>query len=99
MQHVSKMRYWMSSIEISDVTDLSQIKAVIAASEGSERLVPLGIQQMHISWNAAEQTVPVVTELLRARGVEPVRAKVLMLTDTVRILKGQHDFKSQILSA
>jgi len=86
----------MSSIEISDVTDLSQIKAVIAASEVSERLVPLGIQQMHISWNAAEQTVPVVTELLRARGVEPVRAKVLMLTDTVRILKGQHDFKSQI---
>lgn len=86
----------MSFSEISDPTDLAKIKAVIAAADSPERLVPLGIAQMHISWNAAEQTIPVVTELLRARGIEPDRARVLLLTDTIEILKGQLDFKAQV---
>lgn len=86
----------MSFSEISDPTDLVKIKAVIAAADSPERLVPLGITQMHISWNAAERTVPIVTELLRARGLEPDGARVLLLTDTVEIFKGQLDFKAQV---
>jgi len=86
----------MSFSEISDPTDLTRIKAVIAAAESPERLVPLGISQMHISWNAADQIVPVVAELLTARSIETARAKVLLLTDTVETLKGQLDFKSQV---
>lgn len=84
----------MSFRDISDPTDLPRIKQVIAAAPEPERLVPLGIKHMEISWNASEQLLAVAASLLTDAGVEPVGAKVVLVTDTVEILKGQLNFKN-----
>ncbi|MFM6980392.1 MAG: iron-containing alcohol dehydrogenase [Micrococcales bacterium] len=86
----------MSFRDVSDPTDLKRIKQVIAAAPEPERLVSLDIKHMEISWSASEQTVPIAAELLVAAGVEPVGARVVLLTDEVEILKGQLNFKNVI---
>jgi glycerol-1-phosphate dehydrogenase [NAD(P)+] len=87
----------MSSFsQVSDPTDLSRLKSVIAAAPEPERLVPLGIKQLEISWNASELLVFAAAELLREQKIEPVGAKVLLITDDVTILKGQRDFKARV---
>ncbi len=87
----------MSSFsQVSDPTDLFRIKSVIAAAPEPERLVPLGIKQLEISWNASELLVFAAAELLREQKIEPVGAKVLFITDEVTIFKGQRDFKAHV---
>ncbi len=87
----------MSSFSnVSDPTDLSRIKSVIASAPQPERLVPLGIKQLEISWNASELLVFAAAEILREQMIEPVGAKVLFITDDVTIFKGQRDFKAYV---
>ncbi len=87
----------MSSFSnVSDPTDLSRIKSVIASAPQPERLVPLGIKQLEISWNASELLVFAAAEILREQKIEPVGAKVLFITDDVTIFKGQRDFKAYV---
>ena len=87
----------MSSFSnVSDPTDLSRIKSVIASAAQPERLVPLGIKQLEISWNASELLVFAAAEILREQMIEPVGAKVLFITDDVTIFKGQRDFKAYV---
>ena len=87
----------MSSFSnVSDPTDLSRIKSVIASAPQPERLVPLGIKQLEISWNASELLVFAAAEILREQMIEPVGAKVLFITDDVTIFKGQRDFKAHV---
>ena len=89
----------MSFRDISDPTDLKRIKEVIAAAPDPQRLVPLEIKHMEISWNASEQLLSVAASLLQDENVEPVGAKVLFLTDTVEIFKGQRNFKNVVFEA
>ncbi|MEN9747545.1 MAG: hypothetical protein RLZZ603_237, partial [Actinomycetota bacterium] len=86
----------MSFRNISDPTDLPRIKQVIADAPQPERLVPLGIKQMAISWNASLQIAQIAADLLGEAGVEPLLAKVLLLTDDKEILKGQFNFKNKV---
>ena len=87
----------MSSFSnVSDPTDLARIKSVIASAPQPERLIPLGIKQLEISWNASELLVFAAAEILREQMIEPVGAKVLFITDDVTIFKGQRDFKAYV---
>jgi glycerol-1-phosphate dehydrogenase [NAD(P)+] len=90
----------MSSFsEVSDPTDLARIKSAIASAKDPQRLVPLGIKQLEISWNASRLLVLAVAELLRDQNKEPIGAKVLLISDDVPIFKGQQDFKAHVNEA
>lgn len=82
---------------VSDPTDLELIKRVIASGPEPERLVPLEIENLVISWNASELLLPICFDLLEKRGRDPIHSRVLLLSDEVEIQKGQRSFKTLML--
>ncbi len=84
--------------QIDDPTDLDHIRAVIAASERPEALVPLDITRLEISGQAADHVAEELASLLTSAGKRVLGARVVVLMDSTPIFKGDVDLKASIVA-
>ncbi|MFM6975097.1 MAG: iron-containing alcohol dehydrogenase, partial [Agromyces sp.] len=82
--------------QVTDPTDLSQVRSAIDRAGGSERLVPLGIHRLEISADAADHAAQRLSELLESAGGPVAGANVVLLTDPTPMRKGDDDAKARV---
>ncbi|WP_309615289.1 iron-containing alcohol dehydrogenase [Salinibacterium sp.] len=85
-----------SFASITDPTDLSGLRAVIANSPGAQTLVHLGIRRLEISPLAADSAVEAVEAELVIAGHPRDGAKVLIIVDSTMIRRAGQDLKAEI---
>ena len=80
--------------QITDLSDLDGIRAVIAAQPHGAAVQPLGIRELIISPTATDRIVPVLKALTADASV--LRPRIVLIVDTTRILRAGSDLKASV---